>query len=77
MHPIRKKIVADESMQPVAVQIDYADWLEVERLLGLQGDADANGKSTVGVTDFNTFAGTLALREEPLDFQRRIREEWA
>lgn len=40
---INKKIVTDETMQPVAVQIDYADWLEIEwqlRLVSL-GDKQA------------------------------------
>ncbi len=39
MHPIRKKILTDDAMQPVAIQIDYADWLEIERLLHAQGQA--------------------------------------
>lgn len=33
MAPIRKKIVTDENARPVAVQIDYEDWLEIERAL--------------------------------------------
>ena len=37
MRPIRKKILTDDAMQPVAIQIDYADWLEIERLLNAQG----------------------------------------
>jgi len=28
---IRKKILTDEADRPVAVQIRYADWLEIER----------------------------------------------
>ncbi len=34
MQSIRKKIVTDEDLRPVAAQIDYEDWLEIERLLG-------------------------------------------
>lgn len=75
MHPIRKKIVADESMRPIAVQIDYADWLEVERLLGL-GGAPANGTHHPPAPDLNRFAGTLKLKEDPVEFQRRVRDEW-
>ena len=30
---IAKKIVTNEVMQPIAVQIDYADWLKIESLL--------------------------------------------
>ncbi len=41
MPPIRLKIVTGEGAQPVAVQIDYADWLEIQRLLDLQPDSEA------------------------------------
>ncbi len=33
MRTIHKKIVMDEKSRPVAVQIDYEDWLEIEQLL--------------------------------------------
>ncbi len=36
MKAIPKKIVTDERMRPVAVQIAYAHWLEIERRLGLE-----------------------------------------
>ena len=29
MQRIRKRIVTDEAQQPIAVQIDYADWLKI------------------------------------------------
>lgn len=35
MLTIHKKILTDEAMRPLAVQIDYADWLEIERQLSL------------------------------------------
>jgi hypothetical protein len=76
MHPIRKKILADEANRPVAVQIDYADWLEVEKLLGLTNSPVSNGTHSAPTIDLNTFAGTLPLREDPIDFQRRVRDEW-
>lgn len=31
--PIRKKIVSDENIKPVSVIVDWADWLEIERML--------------------------------------------
>lgn len=78
MVPIRKKIVNDESMRPVAVLIDYADWLEVERLLGLGGvpAPKANGAAAGGHPDLNRLAGKIELREDPAAYQRRVREEW-
>jgi len=33
MFPTAKKLVMNEAMQPIAVQIDYADWLKIEALL--------------------------------------------
>jgi hypothetical protein len=76
MRPIRKRVLTDESMQPVAVQIEYADWLEIERLLGLNGSAPKNGSAAQAAPDLNRFAGSLKLPEDPLDYQRRSREEW-
>ena len=37
MSNVRKRILTDEGMQPVAVQIEYADWLEIERILNSNG----------------------------------------
>ncbi len=73
MYPIRKKILTDEAHRAVAVQIEYADWLEVERLLG-QVPAATNG---VPATDLNRFSGVLSLREDPMAFQERMRGEWS
>jgi hypothetical protein len=70
MRPFSKKIVTDESNRPVAVQIDYQDWLEIERILE---DNPAPAK----VTDLSRYHGILKdLAEDPLEFQRRIRAEW-
>lgn len=62
-------------MRPVAVQIDYDDWMEVERLLGLIGGPIPNGTAPPPA-DLNRFAGSITLREDPVQFQRRIRDEW-
>jgi len=69
MRTIAKKIVTDEALRPVAVQIDYADWLEIAHELHLE----ENGGRTV---DLSRFAGVITLTEEPLEFQARIRGEW-
>lgn len=69
MKEIRKRIVTDERNQPVAVQIDYEDWLEIERRLA----ADRNGP---GAPDLGQFAGAVRLSEDPLHYQQRIRGEW-
>ena len=70
MPKIRKKIVTDEACQPVAVQIDYNDWLIIERSLGLPD-------SVTWVTDLSQYHGLVSLTEDPLVYQARIRNEWS
>lgn len=69
MHTIQKKIVMDEARNPVAVQIDYEDWLEIERMLGLRGKEKKS-------TDLSRYSGVIKLTEDPLEYQERIRSEW-
>jgi hypothetical protein len=71
MSKIRKKIVTDEAHRPVAVQIDYNDWLIIERSLGLPDDDVAR------VTDLSRYHGLISLTEDPLVYQARIRNEWS
>lgn len=68
MRTIRKRIVTDENSRPVAVQIDYEDWLEIERLLGLQSEKKKP-------TDLSRYRG-IWKGVDGLEYQRRIREEW-
>lgn len=69
MHEINPKILTDDKLKPVAVQIDYADWVQIKKLLGQQG---ANGKAV----DLSQFAGTVKWPEDGVEYQRRVREEW-
>ena len=64
---IRKKILTDENNEPVAVQIDYKDWLECEKILNLQ---------PAKVVDLADFSGSISLPVEPLEFQKKIRDDW-
>jgi len=70
MLTIHKKVLLDEAMKPVAVQIDYADWVEIARRLGIQ--EPERGESAT----LRRFEGTIVLTEDPEEFQARIREEW-
>jgi len=70
MHRIRKRIVTDEAQRPVAVEIDYADWLEIEQSLNLQ-------KEDAEATDLSRYHGVISLTEEPLAYQARVRNEWS
>jgi hypothetical protein len=69
MRTIRKKLVTDEDLRPVAVQIDYADWIRIEQQLELAADAPKE-------TDLARHRGVLTLREDPLAYQERVRAEW-
>jgi len=77
MYAIRKKIVTDENSRPVAVQIDYEDWLKIERLLGDQNEEKES--ADIRQDDFETVADELASswkEGDGLEYQIRIREEW-
>ena len=71
MGPIRKHIVTDETGQPIAVQVDYEAWQEIERELSLVDRAEAEG------IDLSRFSGILTFQEDPVDYQHRMRREWA
>ncbi len=75
MHAIRKKIVTDEDSRPVAVQIDYEDWLEIERLLEVSGAErpEAGGSKYRELLE-KTRGGWKG--GDGLEYQIRIREEW-
>ncbi len=70
MKPVDKMIVTDAENRPVAVQIKYADWLEIEKALSL------NGKDGSTSGDLHRFAGTLRLPADPGEYQQRSRSEW-
>jgi hypothetical protein len=74
---IRKHIVTDEHNRPVAVQIDYEDWLEIERQLRAEG-----GEMIREPSAGDTFSGLLDATQgiwtegDGLEYQKRIRQEW-
>lgn len=69
MRKIARKIVTDEQQKPVAVLIDYADWVEIEKILETQAPS-------AKPTNLAHWAGTIELKEDPMELQRRWREEW-
>lgn len=75
MNAIRKKIVTDEDSRPIAVQIDYEDWLEIERLLQSRGAEESDAvKSRYRDLLEKTRGGWKG--GDGLEYQIRIREEW-
>ncbi len=70
MLPLKKKIVTDEAMRPVAVLIDYQDWQKIEEILEayqLQQKEELN---------LNQYSGVIKLTQDPLEYQQQIRDEW-
>ncbi|MBI4558974.1 MAG: hypothetical protein HY706_15435 [Candidatus Hydrogenedentes bacterium] len=67
---LRKNLVVDASNRPVAVQIDYADWLVLESQLE---NLARRGKAV----DLSRHAGVLSLSYDPMQHQIGMREEWS
>jgi hypothetical protein len=59
MKPIKKQIVTDESMHPVAVIIDYQDWQAIEKLLEKYQKEDTT-------QSLAQYAGAINLTIDPL-----------
>ncbi len=70
MGELHKNLVTDDHNRPVAVQIDYAEWVALEEHLA---DLASSGPH---VADIDRHAGTLTLREDPLEYQTEVRREW-
>ena len=66
---IHKKVLLDDAMNPVAVQIDYTDWVDIAKRLEIE---PKSGEST----SLQQFEGAISMTEDPLAFQARMREEW-
>jgi hypothetical protein len=78
MLPIEKKIVTDEAGQPVAVQIDYADWLEIRRQLKEVKSASAEDADSSDPSFDQLLEDTKGIwsQGDGLEYQQRIRAEW-
>ena len=66
---INKKIVVDNNNKPVEVIIDYDKWIEIENFLKLQ-------KKIMTKEKLQKYIGIIKLKEDPLEFQDKIRDEW-
>lgn len=64
-----KHILTDESGRPVAVQIEYEEWLRIENILN-KVDSETARDRIMGL------AGTVKWDEDPVEYQRRLRDEW-
>jgi hypothetical protein len=70
MSMIHEQLVTDEEGRPVGVLIPYEEWLRIERQL-------SGAASTCGVEQLRHHEGVIRLSEDPVAYQRRLRDEWA
>ena len=70
MGTIHKQLVTDEEGRPVGVLIPYEEWLRIEQQL--EGAAEPNG-----IEQLRRHEGMICLSEDPVVYQRRLRDEWA
>jgi hypothetical protein len=70
MSTIHKQLATDDEGRPVGVLIPYEEWLRIEQQLG--GAAD-----TKGAEQLRRHEGVISLSEDPVAYQRRLRDEWA
>jgi hypothetical protein len=67
---IHKQLVTDEEGRPVGVLIPYEEWLRIEQQL-------SGVASAYGVEQLRHYEGVIRLSEDPVAYQRRLRDEWA
>ncbi len=69
MNEIHKKIVFDENNKPTEVIISYDEWIEVEKIISFAAKQMTRKK-------LYKYSGIITLEEDPLEYQKRIRNEW-
>ncbi|MBX3123792.1 MAG: hypothetical protein KF854_11965 [Nitrospira sp.] len=69
MNIIHKQLVTDEQGRPVSVLIPYPEWLQIEQQLNEPSLATQ-------ARPIQRHAGGIQLSEDPLTYQRRLRDEW-
>jgi hypothetical protein len=70
--PIEKKVVINEMQQPVAVQINYQDWLKIEQQLNLES-VPTRKKPLDSLRTFR--ASFTKPRVSSVDLIRQLRDE--
>ncbi len=66
---IHRKIVVDENNKPLEVIISYDDWEKIEKAI-------AEFSKTMTSEKLSKYVGVLNLKEDPLEYQKKIRNEW-
>lgn len=65
---IPKRYLTDENHNPVAVVIDYAEWLRIEKQLGESSDERSRKLASL--------AGSMNFPMDGMEFQKMMRSEW-
>ncbi len=73
---LKKQIVMDEAMKPVAVIIDYQDWQKIEAVLQKYWQDQNATDSTDVSTALASYAGSVTLTLDPLEYQQKERNAW-
>lgn len=77
MLSIKKQIVTDEASKPVAVVINYHDWQRIEALLPQLKVVSEIQEEAENSKVLMSYAGTISLAVDPLEYQQKIRDEWS
>lgn len=71
MRPLHIQVVTDAGKKPTAVLIDYDDWITIQHKLSIETDYDLPQQQSI-----NQHSGSIKLKQDPLNFQDRMRGEW-
>ena len=66
---IHRKIVVDENNKPLEVIISYDEWLKIENMI-------TKTQKIMTREKLSKYIGIVSLKEDPLEYQKRIRNEW-
>jgi len=69
---IHKKIVSDDLQQPVAVLIEYQDWLEIEQLLNVESASTIQKKPLCSLQNFRLSLPIVSASSS--DLMRQLRD---
>lgn len=75
---LKKQIVTDEAMKPVAVIINYQDWQQIEVVLQKYWqEQNSNSENSADVSAvLASYAGSITLTIDPLEYQQQERNAW-
>ncbi len=73
---LKKQIVTDEAMKPVAVIIDYQDWQQIETVLQKYWQEQNAANSPDVSAALASYAGSITLTLDPLEYQQEERNAW-